>query len=204
MNDRLTNSLRAGLKGLRRHPMEWLRRRPMAVVLLVVALLLGAGLLAGLLFPPPADDEEPGPASIDDVSRNAQSDFRLEAVAGDAIGIETDTAFLLTSEQDLATDAIRGMLRITPEVEMQITKAGAGRYTVSPTEPLDPGTLYRFTIEYGQVGEYGSQAPASWAFQTKSPIQIVQTLPRNQGTQVPLNTGIAAEYQWMSNRVPVA
>ena len=184
MNDRLTYSLRAGLKWLRRHPMEWLRRRPMAVALLVVALLLGVGLLAGVLFPPPADDEESGPASNDEVSRNARSDFRLEAVAGDAIGIETDTAFLLTSERDLATDAIRGMLRIAPEVEMQITKAGVGRYTVSPIESLSSGTLYRFTIEDG------SQAPASWAFQTKNPIQIVQTLPRNQGTQVPLNTGI--------------
>ncbi|MCH8949130.1 MAG: Ig-like domain-containing protein, partial [Chloroflexi bacterium] len=191
MNDRLTNSLRAGLKWMRRHPMEWLRRRPMAVALLVVALLLGVGLLAGVLFPPPADDEESGPASNDEVSRNARSDFRLEAVAGDAIGIETDTEFLLTSERDLATDTIRGMLRIVPEVEIQITKAGAGRYTVSPTEPLDSGTLYRFTSE---VGEDGSQAPASWAFQTKSPIQIVQTLPRNQGTQVPLNTGIEVTF----------
>ena len=66
------------------------------------------------------------------------------------------------------------------------TKAGPGTtaVTVKPTQALEPGRDYRFTLRSGGL------LAGSWIFRTSQPPTIVGTLPRGGATGVPVDTGL--------------
>ncbi len=116
-----------------------------------------------------------------------ESEFTLTAEMADAIGIERDTEFVLTSEERIDVELVHSLLQVEPAVELDVEREDAHRYRITPAEPLEPGRVYHFSLAETASAPH---VLASWAFQTKSPIGIVQTLPRDQATGVPLNTGI--------------
>jgi len=114
--------------------------------------------------------------------------FEMSATMADATGVDPDTEFVLTSADDLPVDTVLALLHVEPEVQLNVARESAGQYRVSVEEPLEPGEIYRFLIE-----DAGARTPhviASFAFQTKTPVGVVQTIPRDQSTDVPINTGI--------------
>lgn len=117
----------------------------------------------------------------------AAGQFSLTPLEADTIGVEPDTAFVLTSDQPLDADLVRSLLRVDPPADLEIKRESSERYRITTKAPLEPGKVYRFSLA---VTHSPTQILASWAFQTKSPITIVQTLPRGQASQVPVNTGI--------------
>ena len=61
------------------------------------------------------------------------------------------------------------------------------KYRIQPTSPLEPGQLVRFTlVDAPQDG----QALASWTFQARQPLRVVQTLPGDAASDVPLDAAI--------------
>ena len=66
------------------------------------------------------------------------------------------------------------------------TKAGPGTtaVTIKPTQALEPGRDYRFTLRSGGL------LAGSWIFRTSQPPKIVGTLPRGGATGVPVDTGL--------------
>ena len=67
-------------------------------------------------------------------------------------------------------------------------RESAGHFHISPAQPLARGKVYRFVI--GDTAASLLHVLASFAFQTKRPVGIVQTVPGDQSTGVPVNTGI--------------
>ena len=112
----------------------------------------------------------------------------MTATISDAIGVAADTEFVLASEDDLPVDAVRTLLHVEPSVELSVEREAAGQYRISAAQPLEPGTVYRFLI--ADASATTPHVLASFAFQTKTSVGVVQSIPRDQSTAVPVNTGI--------------
>ncbi len=72
---------------------------------------------------------------------------------------------------------------ITPA---RVRADGPHEYTVRPSQPLAPGQVYRFALMDVETGERAWQ----WAFQTRIPLRVLETIPENGTSGVPLATGI--------------
>jgi hypothetical protein len=110
----------------------------------------------------------------------------LIATKPDRDRVATTTAFTLTSlGRWSATDLARAV-EVVPSIDLNVN-AGADdkTATISPIHALDPGRLYRFTVRTPD-----GTAAGSWAFQAATPLHVVTTVPGDQSTKVPVDTGI--------------
>jgi hypothetical protein len=112
--------------------------------------------------------------------------YTLRPERASAAGIKPDTAFVIESlAADLDPATLSRRLRIEPAVEFT-TSGGPSALTVRPAAPLRESQAYRFTL----LDADGVAVLRTWAFQTEGPLRIVQALPRDQSSTVPLDTGI--------------
>lgn len=131
--------------------------------------------------------------------------FTLEAVSADTAGVDPGTAFILKSTQALSGSAIKKILKFNPEIGFSVKKTGGvsslvnsafaqspgsettqSVYEIKPAETLKGSEIYRAEITDGSYADH----EYSWAFQVKSVFQVVQTHPRDKGTDVPVNSGV--------------
>ncbi len=97
----------------------------------------------------------------------------------DATGIDTKTGFLLSSkEKDITIEQIQSELRIQPEISFKVEEDEKG-FLITLDKELEKNYLVTLTFR-----------EASWTFQTMSEFKVMGTLPRNETTEVPVNTGI--------------
>lgn len=110
----------------------------------------------------------------------------LSATKTDRDQVATNTAFTLTSlNRWSAVDLARAVV-VEPSIDLNV-KAGSNdkSATIQPATALDPGRLYRFTVRTPDGAPAGS-----WVFQTAAPLNVVTTLPGDQATKVPVDTGV--------------
>ena len=107
----------------------------------------------------------------------------LTADRQDSLGTFSDSSFTLKSDQDLDIASLRDNVTFFPEIEFDIREVGPRQFSIFPKTILKDNSLYRIKI-------LSEQKTFSWAFQTKNDFRVVQTLPRDQATYVPLNSGI--------------
>lgn len=138
------------------------------VIVLLTAVFWGAGLTM-----------QPGKVQASGIS--------ITALTGDGLGIDPETAFLLKSEVPLAEKSVEQALKIDPAFEFTLDKqAGGKEYKIIPQEKLNPNTIYTLSFDPDGRGKEN----LSWAFQTKSKFRVIRSLPYNQSTHVPVDTGI--------------
>jgi hypothetical protein len=112
--------------------------------------------------------------------------YSLTAAQADAGGVAPDTSFVLAAQEGSRLNDLERRLLVEPPVGLSFEDVSSEKATVSPEEPLAEGKVYRFTLLEEPEG-----TPARvWAFQVQRPLRVVQTLPRDQATDVPLDTGI--------------
>ncbi len=135
--------------------------------------------------------------------------FSLRASISDIEGINAETTFVLKSSKVFSEDEIKKFIVFTPSVTFSVKKiangtsfipiayaassaeednslAPAATYEIKPNEPLGEQKIYRVAVTDKDIADKEYQ----WAFQVKSPFQIVSTNPANHSTYVPTNTGI--------------
>jgi hypothetical protein len=126
--------------------------------------------------------------------------FRLTATTSDAAGVALDSSFVLEAREPVESASLASRLQVEPDLEFEVVAIGdsevsaqpgaitaAGTlYRIQPAAPLAEDTVYRFTL----LNEAGGLPISAWAFQTERPLRVVQTLPADQSTDVPLNIGI--------------
>lgn len=114
-------------------------------------------------------------------------EITIKAQVSDKLGVDTGTTFLLTSENPLDEDLVEKNLIIEPAVPFSLEKKTGGReYNIIPQEKLSANTVYR--LSFDPAGE--DRDSYTWAFQTKGSFRVLRSLPGNETTGVPLNTGI--------------
>lgn len=153
-----------------------------------LAIMFVAGLFSGTGKPVGVPGVSAGPSEQVRVEVPWDIAFHMTATKADALGVDRDTEFVLASDEDLSADAVRALLRVEPAVQLSVARESAGQYRISAAQPLAPGKVYRFLIEDAAAGT--PHLLASFAFQTKTPVAVVQTIPRDESTGVPINTGI--------------
>ena len=121
-------------------------------------------------------------------------EMQLKATKEDSAGVDLDTEFVLSSESPINIDHIRNNLTVEPSINFSV-KRPAGKNNellIVPEEPLEPNKIYKFTLD--------TISPNSlkWAFQTKGEFRIVSTLPRNQSSGVPVDTGIEITFSHLN------
>jgi len=178
-------------------PWAWLAGRGYRAVLAVILLaaVLGAG--AGIYFAvaggdgaPTVEAPPPTPTTGPDWEKlqlpELEDRYSLVAAQADVGGVAPDTSFVLAAQEGARLDDLKSRLVVEPPVGLTFEDVSSEKATISPDEPLAEGKVYRFSLLEEPDG-----APARiWAFQVQRPLRIVQTLPRDQATDVPLDTGI--------------
>lgn len=179
------------------------------------ALVVALGFAASAVVIPLRDSEDPSvplpsivgpenPCAADEIRRapasapgswsriNVQKPkdcYSLAPSKKEAGGVAADSTFVLTSNVRLGAAALGKILTVDPAVPLRVTaiKEGASStYRIQPKGRLTPNTVYRFRLLDAPKG----RVARSWAFQTQAKLRVVQTLPANQATDVPLNVGI--------------
>lgn len=115
------------------------------------------------------------------------SGINIKALDSDSMGIDAETSFLLTSAEPLPEKAVKTALKVTPEFAYSLDKqAGGQEYKIIPSEKLSANTIYTLSFDPEGLGKEN----LSWAFQTKAEFQVIRSLPRNESSHVPVDTGI--------------
>jgi hypothetical protein len=93
---------------------------------------------------------------------------------------------VLAAQEGAPLDDLEHRLLVEPPAGLNFEDVSSDGATISPQEPLKEGQVYRFTL----LEEPDGPPARVWAFQVQRPLRVVQTLPADQATDVPLDTGI--------------
>jgi alpha-2-macroglobulin len=109
----------------------------------------------------------------------------LEPSEVDETGIPVDAAFRFISHGAGPARALAALLVVEPDIELSI-QAGADPSIIElqPEQSLEPGSRLSFSLT-GDGARLGS-----WSFRVRTPVAVVETLPRHHRRDVPLDTGI--------------
>ena len=109
------------------------------------------------------------------------------------------TVFGSTGIDSLSSFVLRtpaGYITSIPEISIDgqpqpiITREDDNTFLITPAIALTPNSVYIFRLTRD------GNADITWAFQTAARFEIVSTLPRNQSTNVPVNTGIEIAFSF--------
>lgn len=109
----------------------------------------------------------------------------LEPTRSGAGGVATTTEFRLTSLDGTAPADLASRLRVDPAVKLAVASTRGSTAILRPAAALRPETLYRVSL----LGADGT-VQASWAAQTAGPLHLVESIPGDAATAVPLDAGI--------------
>lgn len=106
----------------------------------------------------------------------------------DPAGIDPAGPLLLSSSRPLTLAMVQAALAAEPAVDLRVEQADdAGtRFIIAPAAALEPDRIYRFRLSQAA----GLGRDYQWSFQTRAEFRLLGTLPANQSTGVPVNTGI--------------
>lgn len=116
------------------------------------------------------------------------SQFSLTPTAMDSAGVAADASFTLKSETALTEDQIKEHLKISPEFVYKVESSDSNTFTLVPKDGLQANTIYTFAL--ATETDTAAQRTYQWAYQIKDTFKITGTLPRNEGTGVPVDSGI--------------
>jgi len=102
-------------------------------------------------------------------------------------GIDPDSEFLITCAIDPGEDNLSKYIEVSPLKSYKVNKQAERKYLLTFDEPLAENSIVSFSLK-------SSEKPMSWAFQTKAEFAVVQSLPYNKSTRVPVSTGIEIEF----------
>lgn len=126
------------------------------------------------------------------VYRTAISDFDLKASITDAAGIAPNSHFILKTTASLTPQVIKKYFSIVPAVDFSVKTVAAQQNTfeIVPETQLDTNKVYTIKVDKGPL----ASRDFSWAYQVKAPFQIISSIPKDKGIDVPTNTGIEINF----------
>ena len=110
--------------------------------------------------------------------------FSIVADSFDDSGLSLNSGFIITSNEDYNLDDVKSAIKVLPEIDYSIDKAGYGRYYLKPDNELNSDSIYNISVNNE------SEVINSWAFQTKSEFKVISSLPANESLCSNLDYGI--------------
>lgn len=126
----------------------------------------------------------------------AHDNFELKALNGDSLGVEIDSAYLLTSKEDVSTSDVKNIIKIEPDVDFSLDEKGKNEWQLNLDETLDPNTILKISMATAFIDENSKEQDRyyEWAFQVKDNFKVLSNIPRDIATNVPTNTGIEVTF----------
>ena len=110
----------------------------------------------------------------------------LTADAADAAGPDPGTTFTLRSLADTPAATLAAGLTAEPAIAWTVEPGpDPSRAVIRPAAALDRGATYRFALAAPDGATAGG-----WAFRVAGPPRVVGTIPTDETTDVPIDTGI--------------
>jgi len=103
-------------------------------------------------------------------------------------GVDTVSSFVLRTPAGY--DNSIPSISIDSQPQPVITREDSNTFIITPAVPLMPNSLYVFRLAHD------SGSDITWAFQTALRFEIISTLPRHQGVNVPVRTGIEVTFSF--------
>jgi len=113
----------------------------------------------------------------------------LEPTLMGAAGVAVDTAFRLRSLDASPVAALSTSLTVEPDLRLRADAPAGDTVVLHPASALVAGTTYRFRLRRPD----GTVAGA-WSITAAKPLHVVGTLPSDETTDVPLDTGIEISF----------
>lgn len=113
--------------------------------------------------------------------------YSLEAEDMDSTGVNINSGFILKTEEAKDIEFIKQNLSINGDIKLQIEQKDSKTYFIKPEKSLLKNKIYQFNLKLENTEE-------NWNFQTMSDFGVLGSLPRNQSTKVPINTGIEINF----------
>ncbi|MFH1046688.1 MAG: polymorphic toxin-type HINT domain-containing protein [Patescibacteria group bacterium] len=125
-------------------------------------------------------------------SAHALDNFTLEPTDGDVTGVAADSAYILKSQEQIATSDLLAALKIEPKLAVDVTEIGPNEWRIDTLEPAPTDAVLTVSLTAEYIDDSGDtqQRLYSWAHQVRNQFKVLTTIPRHQGTNVPVNTGI--------------
>jgi hypothetical protein len=131
--------------------------------------------------PTPPPDDAWSPVVIPDATPVAT----VEPIDAGVGGMATTTAFRLTSLDGTPPADLAARLTVDPQVKLTVASTEGSTAILRPATALHPATLYRVALHRAD-----GSIEASWAAQTAGPLHVVESIPGDSATGVPLDAGI--------------
>ncbi len=110
---------------------------------------------------------------------------RLTATQAGQTSVAPSTAFRLRSLTDTPVRELLGRLVVTPALKLSVARVKGNEALLRPSAPLRQEQIYRF-----QLLRQDGSTEAAWAVQAAWPLHVVTTLPGDDSSGVPRDTGI--------------
>lgn len=124
----------------------------------------------------------------------AYDQFTLTPESSDALGIEPTTAFALESRDPVSASDIEELLVVKTEenVGYDVGQVSEKELRIAFDQPLSSDEVVKFSLATTTTWPNGETATRdyNWAYQVKGDFRVTSTVPGNQTSQVPLDTGI--------------
>ncbi|MFA6473732.1 MAG: Ig-like domain-containing protein [Patescibacteria group bacterium] len=125
----------------------------------------------------------------------ASATFVVEATKKDRLGVDPKTSFVLTTTAPIAAKDLEASISFSPKVEFAIASTDEKTFEITPKKPLGDEAVYTLAVNATVQGTAGNEKQTyQWAFQPKTSLAIEGTLPRDEATGVPVNTGIEVTF----------
>lgn len=159
--------------------------------LLVAAFLLLALAASGLWYARSRPDE-PATGGPRPAPPGGVVEVQVTPLRGDRTGMEPQSGFRLVTTRPVTAAAIQRALTVEPAVALNIwqTDQDGREFAVTPTRALDANRVYRLHLKGSEQFSRSYQ----WAFQTQAAFAVLGSLPADQGSGVPLDTGIEISF----------
>ena len=146
----------------------------------------GLGETAGPTTSAPTPTSTPDPAAWARLTlADAPAVADLQPTKAGRGGVAVDTAFKLTTLDGRAPADVAARLVSDPPLTFRVASTDGATAVIRPTAKLRAGTLYRISLSRAD-----GSIEATWAAQTARPLAVIETIPGNEATGVPLTTGI--------------
>ena len=119
------------------------------------------------------------------------AEISIDASKKDSLGVAGDSDYVIKTEKDVDQKTISQGLSVEPKFDYTIEQINPREFKIKPKSNLDPKQIYKFKF-VSQSNEISKDL--SWAFQIKDEFRVLQTLPSNISTLVPLDSGIEIEF----------
>ena len=116
-------------------------------------------------------------------------EFSIIADSFDSSGLDLNSGFIITSDYDYALADVEAAIKVSPQFDYNINKAGHGRYYMKPEAQLMSNSIYNIYVQNtDNIPDF------SWAFQTKGNFSVLSSSPANNSVCMNLDTGIQINF----------